>query len=266
VVVSGIDVGSITTEAVVVDGEGVIRAYSILETGADPKKTAEDALLLALEKCSRQRGELSYVVSTGYGRKRVSFTNEVVTEITCIAKGANFLFPNARTIIDIGGQDTKVIRTDGKGRVVAFEMNDKCAAGTGRFLEVMAKALNVGLESIGELSLLHKKELTISSICTVFAESEVISLLSEGEELEDILYGIHKAVADRTVGLISRLGGIEGEVVMAGGVAKNVGVVKVLEQELKVPIKVFEEPQIVAAFGAALIGMERVGNGRSQAS
>lgn len=254
---SGIDVGSITTEAVVINEDRIILAYAILETGPDPRNTAENALLAALQKCSRQRSDVSYVVSTGYGRKRVPFTNEIVTEITCIAKGANFLFPGARTIIDIGGQDTKVIRTDGTGRVTGFEMNDKCAAGTGRFLEVMARALNVGLETIGERSLLHKKELTISSICTVFAESEVISLLSEGEELEDILYGIHRAVADRTVGLINRLSGIEGEVVMAGGVAKNVGVVKALENELKVQIKIPEEPQIICALGAALMGVER---------
>ena len=166
------------------------------------------------------------------GEKGPPLRNRAVTEITCIAKGVNYLFPEARTIIDIGGQDTKVIRVDEKGRVTEFEMNDKCAAGTGRFIEVMAKALNVELDRIGEISLNHKKELTISSICTVFAESEVISLVSEGEELEDILYGIHKAIADRTMGLINRLGGVENEVVMAGGVAKNIGVVKALEKIL----------------------------------
>jgi predicted CoA-substrate-specific enzyme activase len=142
--------------------------------------------------------------------------------------------------------------------VIEFEMNDKCAAGTGRFIEVMAKALNVELDKIGEISLQHKKELTISSICTVFAESEVISLVSEGEELEDILYGIHKAIADRTMGLINRLGGVESEVIMAGGVAKNIGVVKALEKIVGFPIKIHVEPQIIGALGAAILALEKV--------
>ena len=136
-------------------------------------------------------------------------------------------------------------------------MNDKCAAGTGRFIEVMAKALNVELDAIGEISLQHKKELTISSICTVFAESEVISLVSEGEELEDILYGIHKAIADRTMGLINRLGGVSPDVIMAGGVAKNIGVVKALEKVLGTPIKIHVEPQIIGALGAAILSLEK---------
>ena len=183
-------------------------------------------------KCSQSAGktrsDAAYVVATGCGRRRAGFAHEAVTEITCLAKGVNYLFPGARTIIDIGGQDTKAIRIDGRGRVVEFEMNDKCAAGTGRFLEVMATALKIDLERMGELSLKHGKDLAISSICTVFAESEVISLVSEGEKLEDILYGINMAIADRTMGLVNRLGGLEEEVVMAGGVAKNTGVVAAL--------------------------------------
>jgi predicted CoA-substrate-specific enzyme activase len=149
------------------------------------------------------------------------------------------------------------VRIDARGRVLEFEMNDKCAAGTGRFIEVMASALKVGLEEIGELSLKHKKELTISSICTVFAESEVISLVSEGEELEDILYGIHRAIADRTMGLVSRLGGVEQEVVMAGGVAKNAGVVRALEKVMDTPVKIPFESQVVSALGAALFALEK---------
>ena len=180
-----------------------------------------------------------------------------MTEITCIAKGVSFLFPEARTIIDIGGQDTKVIRVDDRGRVLEFEMNDKCAAGTGRFIEVMANALNVELGKIGELSLSHKKDLTISSICTVFAESEVISLVSEGQELEDIVYGIHRAIADRTMGLINRLGGVQEKVIMCGGVAKNIGVVKALENTLGTSVQISEEPQIVGALGAALLALEK---------
>jgi (R)-2-hydroxyacyl-CoA dehydratese activating ATPase len=255
--VAGVDIGSITTEALLFDKDKGIVGYTILQTGADSKKTAELALEKVLAYPGKSASDVSYVVSTGCGRKRASFAQQAVTEITCIAKGVSYLFPEARTIIDIGGQDTKVIRVDEKGRVTEFEMNDKCAAGTGRFIEVMAKALNVELEKVGDISLRYKKELTISSICTVFAESEVISLVSEGEGLEDILYGIHKAIADRTLGLISRVGGVHPEVVMTGGVAKNIGVVKALEKVLNMPIAIHTEPQIVGALGAAMLAMEK---------
>jgi predicted CoA-substrate-specific enzyme activase len=255
--VAGIDIGSITTEALLFDNEKGIVGYTIMQTGANSRKTAEMALEKVLAYPGKSAADISYIISTGCGRKRAAFAKESITEITCIAKGVNFLFPEARTIIDIGGQDTKVIRVDEKGRVIEFEMNDKCAAGTGRFIEVMAKALNVELDAIGEISLQHKKELTISSICTVFAESEVISLVSEGEEMEDILYGIHKAIADRTMGLINRLGGVSPEVIMAGGVAKNIGVVKALEKVLGAPIKIHVEPQIIGALGAAVLSLEK---------
>ncbi len=201
---------------------------------------------------------MAYVVATGCGRRRAAFAEETITEITCLAKGVNHLFPGARTIIDIGGQDTKAIRVDAGGRVVEFEMNDKCAAGTGRFLEVMASALKIDLERMGELSLGHRKHLAISSICTVFAESEVVSLVSEGEKLPDILHGITAAIAERTMGLVNRLGGLEEEVVMAGGVAKNRGVVAALTDAMGVGLRIPEEPQIVGALGAALLALERV--------
>lgn len=256
-IVAGIDIGSITTDALLFDKEKGIVAYTILQTGADSRKVSEVAVDKALTESGFSRSDLAYVVATGCGRKRAPLAREAITEITCIAKGVNYLFPEARTIVDIGGQDTKAVRIDARGRVLEFEMNDKCAAGTGRFIEVMAGALKVGLEEIGGLSLRHKKELTISSICTVFAESEVISLVSEGEELEDILYGIHRAIADRTMGLVSRLGGVEQEVVMAGGVAKNAGVVRALEKVMDTPIKIPSEPQVVSALGAALLALEK---------
>lgn len=255
--VAGVDIGSITAEALLYDTDKGVVGYTIMQTGADSRKTAEMALEQVLSYPGKSLSDVSYIISTGCGRKRAAFAKESITEITCIAKGVNHLFPEARTIIDIGGQDTKVIRVDDRGRVIEFEMNDKCAAGTGRFIEVMAKALNVELDKIGEISLHHKKEVTISSICTVFAESEVVSLVSEGEELEDILYGIHKAIADRTMGLINRLGGVESEVIMAGGVAKNVGVVKALEKVMGYPIKIYSEPQIVGALGAAILSLEK---------
>lgn len=256
--VAGIDIGSITTESLLFDTDKGIQGYEIFQTGADSKKTAEMALEKVLAGPAITTSDVSRIIATGCGRKRAAFAQQTVTEITCIAKGVHYLFPAARTIIDIGGQDTKVIRIDDKGRVTEFEMNDKCAAGTGRFIEVMAKALNVELDKIGEISLKHKKELTISSICTVFAESEVISLVSEGEELEDILYGIHKAIAGRTMGLINRLGGVEGEIVMAGGVAKNLGVVKALEASLNTRLNIYSEPQIVGALGAAILAFEKI--------
>lgn len=257
-IVAGVDIGSITTEALLFDRERGILGYTILETGADSRKTSELALDKALTYPGKERSDIAYTVATGCGRKRVPYAKETITEITCIAKGVNYLFPEARTVIDIGGQDTKVIRLDEKGRVLEFEMNDKCAAGTGRFIEVMASALKVDLDKIGEISLDHKKDLTISSICTVFAESEVISLVSEGEELEDILFGIHRAIADRTMGLINRLGGVKSEVIMAGGVAKNIGVVRALENAMNTPVKISVEPQVVGSLGAAILALERL--------
>jgi len=256
--VAGIDIGSITTDALLFDKEKGIAGYTILLTGADSRKVAEVAVDKVLAELGKGPSDLEYIIATGCGRKRASLAKEAITEITCIAKGVIHLFPEARTIIDIGGQDTKAVRIDSKGRVVEFEMNDKCAAGTGRFIEVMANALKVDLDRIGELSLEHRKELTISSICTVFAESEVISLVSEGEELEDILYGIHRAIADRTMGLVNRLGGVEREVVMAGGVAKNIGVVRALEKVMDTDIKIPFEPQVISALGAALLALEKV--------
>jgi predicted CoA-substrate-specific enzyme activase len=256
-IVAGIDIGSITTEALLFDKDKGILGYTILQTGADSRKAAELALAEVLSSSGKSAADISFTIATGCGRKRAAFAQQSITEITCIAKGVNYLFPQARTIIDIGGQDTKVIGIDERGRVTEFEMNDKCAAGTGRFVEVMAKALNVELDKIGEISLNHQKELTISSICTVFAESEVISLVSEGEVLEDILYGIHKAIAGRTMGLINRLGGVNNDVIMAGGVAKNIGVVKALEATLNTQLKIHTEPQIVGALGAAILASEK---------
>jgi predicted CoA-substrate-specific enzyme activase len=257
-IVAGIDIGSITTDALLFDTEKGIVGFAILHTGADSRKVSELAVDQVLDQIEKTRSDLAYAIATGCGRKRATLAKDTVTEITCIAKGVNYLFPNARTIIDIGGQDTKAVKIDSRGRVVEFEMNDKCAAGTGRFIEVMASALRVDLEEIGELSLTHEKDVTISSICTVFAESEVISLVSEGAVREDILYGIHRAIADRTMGLVNRLGGIEPDVIMAGGVAKNIGVVKALKAVMGTDIQIPPEPQVVSALGAALLALEKL--------
>ncbi|HHX86733.1 MAG TPA: 2-hydroxyglutaryl-CoA dehydratase, partial [Firmicutes bacterium] len=187
----------------------------------------------------------------------VPFANKQVTEITCHGKGAHFLFPAARTVIDIGGQDSKVIRLSDLGSVVDFAMNEKCAAGTGRFLEVMAQALEVKLEDMAQIARKALRSVSISSMCTVFAESEVVSLIAEGTPREEIIRGLHQAVADRTSGLVHRVG-LEKQVVMTGGVAKNAGAVHCLEEKLKVKIVVPEEPQITGALGAALVACDAV--------
>ena len=256
-ITGGTDIGSLTVESVVFHKERGVIGYSIVLTGPNGRTSSELSLEQALNSARIGRSDLPYIVATGCGRGISGFANESITEITCLAKGVHHLFPDCRTIIDIGGQDTKVINTDEKGRVIGFDMNDKCAAGTGRFLEVMAMALNVDLQEMGERSLHFKGDIEISSLCTVFAESEVVSLVSEGREVEDILHALNKAVADRTVSLLERVGPA-GKIAMTGGVAKNVGVVQAIEERLGQSAMVYHEPQIVGALGAALIALERI--------
>jgi predicted CoA-substrate-specific enzyme activase len=252
-ITAGIDIGSLSTETVIFDTEKGMLGYSICLTGGSSREAAQRSLEQAVVGADITRDRIGRMVSTGCAREIAEFANQKITEITCIAKGVSHLFPQCRTIIDIGGQDTKVIRVDDKGRVLEFDMNDKCAAGTGRFLEVMARALAVELDAMGERSLQHTHALQISSICTVFAESEVVSLVSEGQQVEDILRAIHNAIADRTLGLLERIGEAVPPVVMTGGVAKNIGVVKALEEKLGAPLTKYIEPQIVGALGAALL-------------
>lgn len=230
----------------------------VLPTGASNKKSAEKVKQDVLEKASIVAGDVNRVLATGYGREAIEFADTRVTEITCHAVGARHLFPEVRTVIDIGGQDSKVIRVDESGRVVNFAMNDKCAAGTGRFLEVMARALEVSLERMGEVSATATKDVTVSSMCTVFAESEVVGLVAQGYETADIVRGIHRAIASRAAALAGRVG-VAPQVVMTGGVAKNMGVVAELSTKLKIHISVPDDPQIVGALGAALIAAKQLG-------
>ncbi|NLB52412.1 MAG: 2-hydroxyglutaryl-CoA dehydratase, partial [Syntrophomonadaceae bacterium] len=202
-----------------------------------------------------ERSDISKLVVTGYGRMTFPDADEQISEITCHAKGVHFLVPNARTIIDIGGQDAKVIKLDNQGYVSNFVMNEKCAAGTGRFLEVMARVLEIDVSRLGELGEQAENIVPISSTCTVFAESEVISQLAAGKHIPDIVAGIHQSVARRVAGLTGRVG-LTPQVVMTGGVAKNIGVVKAMEKELKVPIIVAPRSQLTGALGAALIAFE----------
>ena len=254
--VCGIDVGSLSTDAVIVDGEKRIAGTGIVRTGASSLRAAEEALEKALSTAGLDRSALGFIVSTGYGRAGLPFADRAVTEITCHARGAWFLFPDTGTVLDIGGQDSKVILVGQGGRVLDFTMNDKCAAGTGRFLEVMADKLQVGLDEMGELSNRAQGEATISSVCTVFAESEVVSLVARDHPIGEIVRGIHRAIVGRVWGMISALGP-KGELTMSGGVAKNRGVVSMLEERWGRAFHVPEEPQIVGALGAALIALDQ---------
>ena len=249
---AGIDVGSMSTEALILDGTGVTVGYGILNTGANSTDAAVAALEMAMKRANVDRKSIKRIVATGYGRVSIPFADKRVTEITCHAVGARHLFPDTETVIDIGGQDSKVIRVGEGGKVLDFTMNDKCAAGTGRFLEVMAEKLQVPLDEMGELSQRAEGEVGISSVCTVFAESEVVSLVAQNRPREEIIRGLHRAIVNRVWSMAKSIG-IQGAVTMSGGVAKNIGVVGLLEEKLGRRIHVHPEPQIVGALGAALL-------------
>jgi len=267
-IVAGVDVGSLYTKVVLLKPDArkqerpSIVSYCMNRSGGLYKGAADKAVGDVLKLAGLQMGDIDYVVSTGYGRHLVSYGGSEITEISCHAYGAKFLFPEAHTVIDIGGQDSKVISVDDKGGVYSFVMNDKCAAGTGRFLEVMAEGLDFGLRQMGELSLLSDKNISLSSTCTVFAESEIISLLSEGYDKGDIAAGIYRAIANRMMALVARNGGVEERVVMSGGVAKSIGMVRALEKRMGTSLLIAEEPQIIGALGAALFAAERATEGR----
>jgi predicted CoA-substrate-specific enzyme activase len=254
---AGVDVGAASSEVLIWDGEGIV-TYSIVPTGFNSRRAAYQAMDRALEGTGIARDDIGAIVATGYGRIAIDYADRQVTEISCYAKGINHLYPEVRTIIDIGGQDSKAISVDKDGRVVDFLMNDKCAAGTGRFLEVMAKALELGVEDLGQISLKAREPHQVSSTCTVFAESEVVTLVAEGVNREDIVAGLHSAIAKRTMSMVNRLGLVL-PVAMAGGVAKNKGVVKAIEEEIGAALIVPSEPQIVGALGAAVLAMEDLG-------
>ena len=231
---------------------GEVVSYAIVPTLASSEVAAGSAFEQALARAAIAEADVARVVATGYGRASIDFAAKTVTEITCHALGARRLFAQARTVIDIGGQDSKVIRLADDGRVEDFSMNDKCAAGTGRFLEVMARSLDTDLGSLGRLSALSTENVRISSTCTVFAESEVVALVAKGAAKEDIIRGLHRSVAERVYAMVARLRA-EGPFVMTGGVAKNSGVVAALEERLGASLLLPEEPQIVGALGAAIV-------------
>ena len=251
----GIDSGSTSTDVVILDAQKQIVAQVILPTGAGAAAGADRALEEALRQAGLSREELTATVTTGYGRTAIQCGDKSITEITCHAKGAFFLNPAVRTIIDIGGQDSKVIRIDDTGNVTNFVMNDKCAAGTGRFLELMARTLELSLEDMSTMGLTWKEDITISSMCTVFAESEVVSLIAQDKTAADIIHGLNESVASKTCALVKRVGG-EGAYMMTGGVSKNRGVVDAIERRLGVQLCISEKAQLNGALGAALFAME----------
>ncbi len=253
---AGIDSGSTSTDAVIMNADRKILGRAIIPTGAGAVNTASRALETALSEAGLHKEDLSAIVSTGYGRTTIGIDGaEDVTEITCHAKGAVYLDPEARTVIDIGGQDSKVISIDEQGHVLNFVMNDKCAAGTGRFLEQQARALELSMPEMSRRGLEWKKDINISSMCTVFAESEVVSLVAQNVDTADIIHGLNKAIASKTAGLAARVKKQPGYI-LTGGVAKNEGVVKCLEEKLGAPVFVSPDAQLCGAIGAALIALD----------
>jgi predicted CoA-substrate-specific enzyme activase len=234
-------------------------AWAVVPTGAKNLEAIERVRKEVMEKAGLSEADIKATIATGYGRDRVEGRLASVTEITCHAKGIQVLLPGTDVLIDIGGQDSKTIRLDKEGRVMEFSMNDKCAAGTGRFLEAMARALEVDIDRLAHLDEGAKNNLTLSSMCTVFAESEVVSLIADGEAVAEIVRGLHRSIASRTQAMVKRVAPqLEGlKVAMSGGVARNQGVVRALEEALKVEIVVPKEPDTVGALGAALIALER---------
>lgn len=248
---AGIDSGSTSTELVIFDENKNIVKAVMVRTGANAQAGAQKTL----DEAQIGLDEIKAITATGYGRKNIDFANDDVTEITCHARGARFLYPEARYIIDIGGQDSKFITLDENGNVASFVMNDKCAAGTGRFLENMAKALEISMEQMANDGLKYSEDISISNMCTVFAESEVISLISENKKIADIIHGLNKSVAIKTKALASKAVGADG-VMMTGGVANNKGVVTELEKQLNTKIFISDKPEFCGAIGAGLFAVD----------
>ena len=254
---AGVDVGSTQTKAIVIDEGGAIVARALVDTGANVVQAAERAFNEALASSGIPDIAVASVVGTGYGRYRVTFGNTQVTEISCHGRGAIHMFPRTRTVVDMGGQDTKAIRVAPTGEIVDFCMNDKCAAGTGRFLGAVAAALDIPLGELGPTALRSDRAVKISTTCTVFAESEVLAWLSRGKRMEDIVLGVHRSIVSRSMGLMRRVG-VEPEVTFTGGVSRNAGVVKELNDALGFPVNVSDESHYMGALGAALFALDHI--------
>lgn len=257
---AGVDVGSTQTKAVLItqNGEGrVIVSRALVDTGANVRKAAERAFDRCCQDAGIAASEVGFVVGTGYGRYNISFGHTQMTEISCHARGAQFLCPGTRTVIDMGGQDSKAISVGEHGEVLDFVMNDKCAAGTGRFLANAAEVMGITLDDIGPLSLAATRPVKIATVCTVFVESDILSYLAQGKKAEDILAGVHLAIAKRTLSLARRVN-IEPEITMTGGVARNQGMVRALEEVVGRELKISPDAQYMGAVGAALFALEKL--------
>lgn len=255
-VYAGADIGSATAKVIILS-DGSVAGSALVPMKVNSEKAGLQALEMALHQTKLSREDIKFTVATGYGRFVAPFADATVTEITCHAAGAYYWNPQVRTVIDVGGQDCKVIRMGEMGQVVEFAMNDKCAAGTGRFFEVLARIFDVGLDDLGAISLKADARLSISSTCTVFAESEVASLMARGEKPENIIGGVHYAFGRRIEGLLRRVG-LEKELTMTGGVGKNIGMRKIFEELLEVPVAELKgDPQFAGALGAALIARRK---------
>lgn len=254
-ITAGCDIGSLTAKAVIMDDDKII-SQEVIRVKARPEESANAVFQLAVENAGISLSDIKSTVGTGYGKDAISFADTTQSEISCHARGAWWNLPSVRTIIDIGGQDAKAIRIDDKGNVARYIYNDKCAAGTGRFLEVMARAMEVNLADMGDLSAKAKERIRISNQCVIFAETEVVSLINEGREVCDIIRGLHHAMANRVASLAKSIE-VHEEVVMTGGVAKNSGMFNALSEGLGVPVKTLPvDPQINGALGAALFAAE----------
>jgi len=250
---AGIDIGSTMTKAIILEARVI--ASVIGPTGPEQRRLANRVMEEALRQAGLPFEAMTYIVSTGYGRINVPFADKQVTEISCHARGISSLFPQAGTIIDIGGQDSKAINIDPQGKVTDFIMNDKCAAGSGRFVEVIADTLGLKLEQMGDLSLQSRQPAQISSICTIWAQQEVASRLAEGVPVPDLIAGVHQSLADRVARMVKRLK-LQKEVILTGGGGKNKGLVKALFEQLDCEILVPQEPLITGALGGALLGKD----------
>jgi predicted CoA-substrate-specific enzyme activase len=253
--VMGVDLGSTTAKAVILDSAGTRVGTQVVQMGAVSREAVRLAMDAALAAAGITQAQIVRTISTGYGRKLVATADKMFTEITCHARGAAAMSPGVRLVIDIGGQDSKAIAVDDDGFVDRFAMNDRCASGTGRFFDVLARALEVEVADVSGLALRGDKNLEVSSMCATFAETEVISLLAQGAETTDIAASVHRAVASRTLGLVAQVGKAS-PVVMTGGVAKNGALLHFLSEALRLPIIVLDEPQIAGALGAAIIARE----------
>ena len=257
---AGIDIGSTQTKCVILDENGGIRGRGLRVTGADVVRAGEEVLQKACEEAGIETHEVGYIIGTGYGRFRVASGDDQVTEISCHARGAVHLFPGTRTILDIGGQDTKAIRVNERGEVLDFSMNDKCAAGTGRFLAAAAEVMGMDISEIGPASLESTQTLKITNVCTVFVETEILNQLSRGRRREDILAGVHRSIASRSAGLLRRVG-LESELTFTGGVARNPGMVKAVAERTGMAVNASEDSHFMGALGAALFARERLDAG-----